>query len=300
MDKNNKIILVVCAVACFYLLLRYSALTAMLSIFKESRDKILESQNQQEKRFKEAKNSTQAIFDSAEKRFNNSFNRFKQNFKSENDKFAKERRKKDIALASGFDEKLSEKSAFETTSQLNEPNETMVERKDDKKAAQSLEKAKKTENPSPYGITIGKTTKNEIYSKFSVIKESSWTDVEGYITVILDEKNFYSQNLPVKEVIAVINPQGIVVALQTTIRGDYFSELHTILANKYAVTYIEDPYVGDHKGEYEIGNINIILDKTHMSFDTVLIYITKKTDTLLAEYAERCNKRENQSIADSL
>ena len=100
MDKNNKLILAACAVASFYLLLRYSALIAMLDIFKESRNRILESQNQQEKEFEEARNGTQALFDGFKKRFDNNLNRFQKDFKVRNrpDNFTEGKSKKDIVL----------------------------------------------------------------------------------------------------------------------------------------------------------------------------------------------------------
>ena len=88
--------------------------------------------------------------------------------------------------------------------------------------------------------------------------------------------------------------------MQSKILGKRFAELHSILAHKYAVTYIQNPFVGDRKGEYEIGNIEVILDEAHLSFDTVLTYVTKEASKLLSEYIARCNEQKKQEIADSL
>ena len=155
-------------------------------------------------------------------------------------------------------------------------------------------------NPTPYGIKIGETTEKEICSKFSVTERFSWTDTEGYTLIFLDKKGFYLPNLSVAEVSLVINPQGIVAGVQTAISGKRFSELHPILANKYNVIRVENPFVGNKRGEYEIGNLNIVLEEEHMNFYTVLCYITKEADKILYEYKERRNKQKKQNMADSL
>lgn len=155
-------------------------------------------------------------------------------------------------------------------------------------------------NPSPFGIEIGKSTKDEIKSKFRVIEEGLCRFNKGYTTFYLDTKDFSSKELPVEEVELTFDQNEKVIQLRLIYDCKNFSKLHEIFLKKYKILYSKVPLVGDKIELYICNNILITINEPHVGFKMILVYCTKKFGEEIEEYYQRQREEEQKRLEAQL
>lgn len=152
-----------------------------------------------------------------------------------------------------------------------------------------------------FGITIGKTTEEDIRDNFQVIEELNVIESDKHKALILGTNSFSSTELPVKQAFVILNEQGIVEQLKIIFDGQYFSKLHPVLNQKYKLKQKQDPFVGDHVAYYSKGNTIIVLEEPHMGgFETTIVYLTEEFNASVEAYRERQQQQRKQQLQEQL
>ena len=144
-------------------------------------------------------------------------------------------------------------------------------------------------NPSPFGIEIGKSTKDEIKSKFRVIKERrrskylpyklNW---KNYTVFCLDPKDFSSKEFPVGEVELIFDQNGRVVQLHLVYNCIEFLKLCEVLSKKYKFCYSNEE---NTRNSYTCNNIYITAEGPQLHWG-LKMFLTYATEQFIKESTE--------------
>lgn len=125
-------------------------------------------------------------------------------------------------------------------------------------------------DPSPFGITINKTTIQELQKKYrcEYVGINAYTFGQMY-DLPVSALNF--EGLVSARVIC--DTKGRVVALKTTVNKDRYADLSDMLAAKYTLVGQKRAFVGTQQAEFKDGKTHIFLQALHLSFTLDLVYI---------------------------
>ena len=148
-------------------------------------------------------------------------------------------------------------------------------------------------NPSPFGLTLEKTTVKEMQAKYKATRKG----VNLYSNGPMFDLN--PQDLGVdglKSALVIFDQNEKLVAVLTTLPKHRFDNLHEILRGMYSVESSQIPFVGNKRVVMRNGNTRITLDAPHLSFDMEMNYITdsfqRTFEAALRREEEEKRKRE--------
>ena len=124
-------------------------------------------------------------------------------------------------------------------------------------------------NPSPFDITINKTTLNEVKKKYGA----------KYMRKNPLGNNVYDVDIAsikfdgIQKLMIVTDKNYTVRGLIAIVNKDRFNDLCQILESKYQLINKKTPLVGNKEAIFIDDRTTIVLDSTHMEFDMTLAYM---------------------------
>lgn len=156
-------------------------------------------------------------------------------------------------------------------------------------ATQSINTAS---NPNPIGITLNKTTLDEL-KKVHRVTGSSANAVAGYSNNFLDTSHIQMPSLT--EATVVTNKGNVAEAVMLTMNRDAFKDIHKALQEKYKTVSSRIPHVGDRKVVFDANDCTITLSSPHMNFSMYVVYATKNLMSIASDNeAKEKNKQDNK------
>lgn len=125
-------------------------------------------------------------------------------------------------------------------------------------------------NPTVFGITIGKTTVEQLKNQYRVSPQGINKYSEGEMYVIPQGQIQFDG---LGEVTVIFDRSDRLVAVLTEFPKNKFDYLNGMLANKYQLISQNIPFVGNKSATYRNDDTEITLDAPHLSFELSMNYI---------------------------
>src|SRR5690554_4090514 len=125
-------------------------------------------------------------------------------------------------------------------------------------------------NPSVFGLSINKTSVEELKSEYSV-KYSGVNKYSGGEMYDIPKGQIAFDGL--NKVTTIFSKDGILLAVLAEFPKHKFDYLNSFLSNKYSLVSQKIPFVGNKSATYRDGQTEIELNAPHMSFEMSLNYI---------------------------
>lgn len=149
--------------------------------------------------------------------------------------------------------------------------------------------------PAPLGFAIGQADFDEVRKQLSRKTEVRNPGRNHYTRgkmLDVDGTPFGIRNL--KTVRFIFNKDRTLAATLMTLRKSGFDPTFSHLASKNTLVSKEIPFVGSKSARFQKGNVVIVLDAPHLSFDMKIIYMTKSFERLYTAKLKEDIKREKQ------
>ncbi|WFE68502.1 hypothetical protein P8S54_09865 [Thiomicrospira sp. R3] len=128
-------------------------------------------------------------------------------------------------------------------------------------------------NPSPFGLTLEKTTVAEMQAKYS----AQPTGTNRYSNGPMFELTPGQLGVDgMKSALVIFDQNNTLVGVLTTFPKHRFDSLHGLLRGLYNVESSQIPFVGDKRVVLREGSTRITLDAPHLSFDLEMNYIADR------------------------
>lgn len=152
--------------------------------------------------------------------------------------------------------------------------------------------------PSPFGVTIKKTTEEELkqkYSSLSYIGINKYTGGKMY-DVKPDQVEFEG----IKSLTFILSFNNKVLAVIADIDKEKYYKLFDMLSSKYKLIFKNDAFVGDKAAVFVDDNTKIYLAAPHLGFDLKMSYIHKDMDANIDRESLEEEKKKNEQESAKL
>lgn len=140
-------------------------------------------------------------------------------------------------------------------------------------------------NPAPFGLEVGKINISEVKEKYKLIFKKT---MHGYDVYAISLSGIDFKGL--KKATLFFTRDGTLSAMATELEKNRFDDILEMLKSKYYLEQERIPFVGDKFASFYEGDIKIIVDCPHISFQMFLVYSTAET----INFFENQNKKNNQ------
>ena len=125
------------------------------------------------------------------------------------------------------------------------------------------------------GFEIGKATVAEVRQGMSERagppRDSGTSAVTGGELLIFDADRTMAG---MKEEVFVFDAEGRLAAAALTLSKDCYDEVLKALRAKYTLVDEQRPFVGNRSARFKAGEVEIVVDAPHLSFDVAVLYAT--------------------------
>ncbi|WP_447874187.1 hypothetical protein [Serratia fonticola] len=149
-----------------------------------------------------------------------------------------------------------------------------------------------------FGLTLGKTTENELKIKYRDAEEfgvNKWTEGIMY-DVPVSSIDFEG----VKKLNVVLDDDKHVTAVFVTFNQNKFNFVNSSLAKKYKLVKKDIPFVGNKYARYRNDNDVVNVIAPHMSFDMRVEYIEKETEAAMDKVMEARQDKKKEVESSQL
>ncbi|PHS13148.1 MAG: hypothetical protein COA86_17490 [Kangiella sp.] len=151
--------------------------------------------------------------------------------------------------------------------------------------------------PSVFGMELGKTTETQLKEKHRLNHTGTNKYTNGNMYSVPTSGIDFSG---LKEVTAIFNTNGKLMAVLTTLPKSKYDYLKKALGGKYKLTNEKKAFVGDKSSTYRSGSTEITLEAPHMSFDMTMNYITDELNNAYNNKSENERKKKRDNEASQL
>ena len=146
----------------------------------------------------------------------------------------------------------------------------------------------KDKNVGPFGMNVGKDTFGALKNEFDEYNcnYNQYSAITSGVLVRCSSRNFDFDDL-LGDVLLIFDDDNKLDAAVLTISKHKFDNILSSLSSKYKVIEKHKQFVGDAYAKLKGGNINIVLQAPHLSFEMSLIYSTDNFDKKLKEYTQQ-------------
>lgn len=149
--------------------------------------------------------------------------------------------------------------------------------------------------PSPFGVTIKKTTEEELkkkYSSLSYIGDNKFSGGKMY-DVNVSEVEFEG----IKSLSFILDEAGIVMAVVADIDKNRHYKVVDMLSSKYKLLFNDDAFVGNKMVAFVEDNTKIYLETPHLSLNSQLRYVHQELNDTISKIIaeEEKQKKENEA-----
>jgi hypothetical protein len=149
--------------------------------------------------------------------------------------------------------------------------------------------------PSPFGVTIKKTTEEELKQKYSSL---NYIGINNYSGGKMYEVNPSQVEFDgVKSLRFIFSIDDKVLAVVADIEKNKHYKLFDMLSSKYKLIFNDEPFVGDKAAAFIDDNTKIYLATPHLGFYLQLRYIHKDLNTIIGQKsAEEKKQKKDQEL----
>jgi hypothetical protein len=151
--------------------------------------------------------------------------------------------------------------------------------------------------PSPFGITINKTTEEELKSKYRFTDEGENQYSRGRMYKIHPAQVEFEG---LESLTVIFSKDNKALAVIANIGKNKYDKVLANLSSKYKLISKKDAFVGDKAATLVDDDTNIYLSAPHMSFSMRMSYIHKDLDTLYDKQSAEEEKQKNEKEAGNL
>lgn len=148
--------------------------------------------------------------------------------------------------------------------------------------------------PTAFDLEIGKTTKSEAKSRYTLLLQESDT-FSGGKNYKIDTSEISFNGL--KQLEVTFDQEGVLVNLMAIFPKEKFDDLNGMLRNKYTLVDEDIPFVGTKSSWYRHEDATIHLEAAHLEWFTSLMYMDDDYKKVIRKKreAEQAKKKEQES-----
>ena len=146
----------------------------------------------------------------------------------------------------------------------------------------------KDENVGPFGLNVGKDTFDTLKNEFDEYNcdYNQHSAITLGVLVKCSSRNFDFDGL-LGDVLLIFSDDNRLDAAVLAISKHKFDSILSSLSSKYKIIQKHKQFVGDAYAKLKGGNINIVLQAPHLSFEMSLIYSTDNFDKKLKKHTQQ-------------